>query len=501
MKNAAAALLAMQRTTLPATASAAPAEAAQPAKAVASPEYDAVDIAALAADILAGTAAGFASPHINSAVADLLSPEQFPFLTSKYGKVIPGKVAGVVVGQVGGFVGGVIGNGLNRVLHGTIPGVGEPEPGLGWTPTPPNKMLAGLVKGISTTWLNIALRDALAPPPPPTLVYPEGVEPLPPPTPSSLPPAPSMLMGQPIRPIMQDAAMGILGTAISAFYDQTVGPLVQRAANVITGRSDEPVKPGGPLTPGRIVSGFVDSVLSSLLIRSVDMPTLASGEPTPFAGTLGVSITNGILGAAWSTVYGRGMGTAIENGVNQIAGIRTTEEQAEALLPALEHFTRAATRGVAVGATTYLLGNAVNAAMVRLGGSIGGVGGALVAVAGAALIGSVGGSIVDTTIGPMLGKLGGQIYSWLTGKPAYEQRMEEAAKQPAPSPGPTPGDPVNAPNGNPGTVPAPDAPKAPAAPADGKPKKRKKTGNAAVDRTSPAINVANAKLVQLALKG
>jgi hypothetical protein len=108
----------------------------------------------------------------------------------------------------------------------------------------------------------------------------------------------------------------------------------------------------------------------------------------------------------------------------------------------------------------------------------------------------------------MLGKLGGQIYSWISGKPTYEQRMQEAAK----SPGPTPGDPVKAPNGNPGTVPAPSAPAtpaspaapapaAPAAPAAGKPKRRRKTGNAAVDRTAPAINVPPARLAAIAARG
>ena len=80
-----------------------------------------------------------------------------------------------------------------------------------------------------------------------------------------------MLLGHPIKPIVQDAAMGIVGMAISSFYDQTVGPIVQRFSNTITGRGDEPVKPGAPLTPGKIVSGFVDSVLSSLLVRSVSI--------------------------------------------------------------------------------------------------------------------------------------------------------------------------------------------------------------------------------------
>ena len=247
-----------------------------------------------------------------------------------------------------------------------------------------------------------------------------------------------------------------------------------------------------------------------MLIRNVSYaplpgsPPPAPGAGTPFAGALSASLINGVLGAAWSTVYSRGLGTSIENGVNQLAGIRTKEEIAKSPLPAMEHFTRAATRGVAVGATTYLLGNALNASMVRLGASIGGVGGAIVAMAGAALIGSIGGTVVDATVGSMLGKLGGQIYSWITGKPTYEQRMAEAAK--APAPGPTPGDPVKAPNGNPGTVPAPSAPAAPAAPAPaapaaGAPRKRKKTGVRAVDATAPAINVPNARLAAIAARG
>ncbi|MCW2956764.1 MAG: hypothetical protein JWO69_1633, partial [Thermoleophilia bacterium] len=206
----------------------------------------------------------------------------------------------------------------------------------------------------------------------------------------------------------------------------------------------------------------------------------------------------------WQTVYDRSMAPAIENGVNNLVGIRSKEEQAKDTLPALERFTRSASRGVAVGATTYVLGSALQNTMVHLGASIGGVGGLLVGMAGAALIGSVGGTVVDATIGPAIGRFGGQIYTWITGKPAYEQRMKDAAKGPSSAPG----DPVNAPNGNPGTVPSEAAAPAPGAPGavtapmappvEGQPKKRKRTGNAAVDRTAPAMNVPSAKLVQVA---
>lgn len=495
--NAAAAPAAAPGAPAPAGTPAPPA----PAEPVASPEYEAVDHAGVAGDIVGGTATEFIAPHISKVITDFLNAENFPVLGTPYGAVVPGKVAGAVVGQFNGMVSSIIADAIKG---------SKGEPGLGWKPTPANKIIAGTTKGIVTTWMKMALTEALKPPPPPPPpVYPPDVKPIPQP-PAPTPPPPKKVLLTDADSIRASVTSGLIGMGVSALYDQTVGPLVQRAANVVTGRADEPVKPAAPLTPGKVVNGLVDTVLSSMLVRNVKYAPLPGppGAPppagTPFAGAFGASIINGVLGAAWSTVYGRGLGTSIENGVNQLAGIRTPEEQQKAKLPALEHFTRAATRGVAVGATTYVIGNALNATMVNLGASIGGVGGALVALAGAALIGSIGGTVVDATIGPMLGKLGGQVYSWITGKPAYEQRMQEAAK--APAPGPTPGDPVKAPNGNPGTVPAPSAPAAPAlpaqaAPAEGRPKKRRKTGNAAVDRTAPAINVPNARLAAIAARG
>ena len=486
----------------------APAETPAPVEPVASPEYDAVDIKDVIGDIAGGTATDFAAPHIGKAVTDVVNAENFPILGTKYGSVVPGKVAGTVIGQFNGMVSSVVADALKG---------SSGEPGIGWKPTPANKLIAGTTRGIATTWMKMALTDALKPAPQPTPIYPPDVAPIGVTQPPARP-APRKVLLTDTAAIKGTVTNGIIDYGIKALYDQTVGPLVQRAANLVTGRSGEEVAKPAPLTPGKVVNGLVDSILSSMLVREVSyqpLPAPPGGPaplpgPTPFAGMLGASLVNGVLGAAWSTVYGRGLGTAIENGVNDLAGIRSPEEKQKATLPALEHFTRAATRGVAVGATTYLLGNALNATMVKLGAQIGGVGGALVAMAGAALIGSVGGTLVDATIGPFLGKLGGQVYSWITGKPTYEQRMEEAAKQqPTPAqPGPTPGDPVKAPNGNPGTVPAPDAPKdgdkpkqAPAAPAAGKPKKRKKTGNKAVDRTAPAINVPKAKLAAIAARG
>ena len=475
-----------------------------------SPEYDPIDYPGEVGGIVGGTATEFVAPHISKVVTDFLNAENFPVLGTKYGAVIPGKVAGTVVGQFSGLVSSVVADALKG---------SKGEPGLGWKPTPANKLIAGTTKGVVTTWMKMALTEALKPAPLPTPIYAPDVKPIgikPPPA----PPTPKQVLLTDTNAIKGAITNGLISTAIGAFYDQTVGPLVQRAANLVTGRSGEEVKAPAPLTPGKVVNGLVDGVVGSMLVRSVSYQPLPGTPPTPpgapastpFAGALGASVLNGIIGAAWSTVYNRGLGSSIENGVNQLAGIRSKEEQAKSTLPALEHFTRAATRGVAVGATTYVLGNALNATMIKLGAQLGGVGGALIAAGGAALLGAVGGSVVDATIGPMLGKLGGQIYSWITGKPAYEQRMQEAAKQPAP--GPTPGDPVKAPNGNPGTVPAPEpakgggtpaptAPTAPAAPAPagGAPKKRRKTGVAAVDRTSPAINVPNAKLAAIAARG
>jgi hypothetical protein len=479
-----------------------PAAAPEPAAPVASPEYSPSAANEVVGDVANGVTQDMLRPYISKGVGSVLSPERIPALGNPYGAVIPGRIAGTITGEAGKFVGSAISNALAGVLGG------ERKPGIGYEPTPANKLIAGTTKGVVTTWMKMALTEALKPAPQPKPIYAPDVKPIGVEQPPA-PPTPRKVLLTDTSQIRGAVTNGLIGVGISTLYDQTVGPLVQRAANFVTGRGNEEVKAPSPLTPGRVVNGLVDSILSSMLVRSVTYSPLPGppGSPppapgaTPVAGALGASIVNGILGAAWSTVYGRGLGSAIENGVNDLAGIRSKEEQDKATLPALEHFTRAATRGVAVGATTYVLGNALNSTMVNIGASIGGVGGALVAMAGAALIGSIGGTVVDAAIGPMLGKLGGQVYSWITGKPSYEQRMEEAAKKPA-EPGPTPGDPVKAPNGNPGTVPAPSAPAAPpaAAPAAGAPKKRRRTGQAAVDRTAPAIDVPAGKLAAIAAR-
>jgi len=504
---AAGAQLPMAAAAALAAGATAPPEAPKPPVIERSPEYDPLDVAGVIGDVSTGVTGDMIGPLVKDAISRVLNPDKQEWLNNPYAKPIPGKLSGIVTAEVGNLVGSVISDVLRGALHGKIKGVEEGKPGLGWSPTPPNKLIAKFVKGVTTAGIDTALRSALKPPPPPPApVYPPGTEPLPPV--KVPPPLPGkMFLGKEIAPILQDAGMGVLRTAIGAFYDQTVGPLVQRAANMVTGHGKDEIKAAPALTIGKIANGFVDSVLGSFLVRSVDAPKGANGA-TPFSLTLGASIFNNVIGAAWGTVYGRGLGTAIENGVNQMAGVRSKEEVAKAKLPALEHFTRTATRGVAVGATTAVLGKALQHTMVKFGAQMGGVGGALIGMAGAALIGALGGSVVDATVGPMLGKLGGQVYSWITGKPAYEQRMKEA--KPA-DPSSTPGDPVKAPNGNPGTVPAPSPAPAPApapaktapiaAPAAGKAKKRTKTGMVAVDRTSPAINVSNAKLARIALAG
>lgn len=501
------------------------------------PEYAPVDPTAVIGRIAGDVTGKLAGPSIGRAVDGVLDPARYPAFGTPIGKVIPARLKTTAQSQVDDLVRDVTTNQLRGTLHGVIGSVEKPKAGLGWEPPALNTLLSGYVKGVSTAWAKLAVEHVLAPAPPPAPTPAPSPASVPasmapqaahvhagaPPTPSSAtpgsptpgsptPPPPSppgsaaslptpgspapepTVLGKPVSAILRGAGDRAISTAISALYDQTVGPMVQRAINTVTGRGDEEVKPPTALTPGKMASVFVDSVLSSLFVREVGFPSIP-GQPTPVFGTFGASLANGVIGAAWSTMYSRGLEPAIENLVNDAAGVRPKDAKDAAKLPALEHFTRAATRGVAVGATTHAIGTALQGAMVELGMSVGGIGGALVAVAGAALVGAVAGTAVDATIGPMLGRLGGSIYSWVTGKPSYEQRAKDATKVPAPSPGPFPGDPVNVPNGNPGTVPAPSAPVAHAR------HRRRRTGNPAVDRTAPASHVPNARLAAIARRG
>jgi hypothetical protein len=218
----------------------------------------------------------------------------------------------------------------------------------------------------------------------------------------------------------------------------------------------------------------------------------------PFAGSLGESISNAVIDAAWGTVFDRGIGGAIQGAVDGAAGIVPKEEQAKAKLPVGEHVLRAGTRAAAVGATTYLLGNSLNPIMVQLGTSLGGVGGALVAMAGAALIGSVGASVVDATVGAKLGQFGGSLYSWITGRDNFEAR---AAKQAAVG-STTPADSTTPAGSATPTTSVAHTPASPQrAPIAGAPRRRRTTGQQAVDRTSPAILLTPARLAQIAAAG
>ncbi|MCW2950694.1 MAG: hypothetical protein JWN41_1707 [Thermoleophilia bacterium] len=607
----------------------APPAAAEPAvEMVKSPEYDGqLDIGAVAGDISSGVTGDMVGGHVADAVGSVLNQDRFPVFGTKFGSVVPAKVAGAITGEVTGLVGTAVTDAVHALMHHKGED-GKPDAGFHWTPTPANKLVARFVKGVATTWTRALITEALAPPPPPNqtpmpsgpgahavapsrpgahAVAPSGpvahtvapsvphvAAPMPqgapgghapaphgppPPPLTPIPAAPPRLVAMPgskhlvlvpghgptnsnnpprvqppgpaidvvrpalpaLAPLAQAGAVGLIGTAISAVYDQVAGPLVQRAVNAVTGRADEPITPPKPLTPGGLANGFVDGVLGGLLVRSVGDITFGPGKATPFGVSLGSSIVNNIVGAAWNTVYSRGVGPAIEKGVNQLAGIRSKDEQAKDVLSAGEQFSRAATRGVAAGATTFLVGKALWAPIMQLGMSVGGVGGLFIAIAGSSLIGAISGGLVDATVGPMLGKLGGNIYTWITGKPSYEQRHGA----PATAPGPTPGSPTNAPNGNPGTIPAPapgtpapapapapappapapgspapgpgpapgsptNAPNgnpgtvpasiAPAAPKAGARKKRKLSWNKAVDATSPSAKIGPAKLAKIAVR-
>jgi hypothetical protein len=526
---AAAAAIAAPSTPVPAPAPApAPPKSDAPEGPVKSPEYAPVDLAELLGGIAGGVTGEFTGPLLKPSVIAGFDVPNHPIFGTPMGGVIPAKFAGLMIGEVNNAVTSALTNALQGVLHGKVPGVGEKQPGLGISITPANVIAGKLTKGVLTTWANMYLHGALNPPPPPPPAKdapkdapkdagkdaPKASADAPPAadtptktTPVPLPNPQRDAMHQPLGPLARAAANNITGTVIGAVYDQTLGPLVQRLLQPGT-----PVKAPAPLTPGKLAKGFVGDMLTPLMVPSVALP---DGTPSSFGGTLGVSIANNILGAAFDTFYSRGFGPAIENAVNGVAGVRDPEAVKKDPLPALERFLRSATRGVAAGTTTFVLGSALNSTLVHLGASIGGAGGALVAMAGAALIGSIGGSVVDATIGPLLGKLGGQVYSMITGKPSYEQRMKAA---PAPAPGPAPGSPVHAPNGNPGTIPSPPpagappasasaAPKAKArkkkrvAPAAGRPQPRAKLGMPRVDATAPAINVPLTQLVAAALQG
>lgn len=465
-----------------------------------SPEYSSVDIAAKTGDIIGGLANELIAPIVSKNVGSILNPELNPWFGTPMGKVVPAKVAGTLTQSTSSLVSGATTSLLQSALHGKVSGV-EESSGLMSGKIPANALVQRLVKGILTTWGDKALHGELIPP---TAEKTKSTASDEAPSDTSnkdvIPNPTKDAFNQPLAPILGSIERGFARGLVGQAYDYTLGVPAQKLVNFITGDWDAKVKKPAPRSSGSIVNGLVQDLTTPFLVPSIAFDSRIDPKiGASLGGSLGLSVLNSVIGAAFETMYSRGIGTAIENGVNNLTGERDPKEQQSDPLPALEHFLRAATRGVAVGGTTFALGSMLNNVISSAGMQMGGIGGALLAVGGAALLGAVGGQLIDATIGPFLGKLGGQIYTLVTGKPNYEKRV-------ANSPGPTPGSPVEAPNGNPGTVPSPDIKKAPALPplpppppALGLPKKRKKLGQPLVDATSPAINATLTQLQASAL--
>jgi hypothetical protein len=148
---------------------------------------------------------------------------------------------------------------------------------------------------------------------------------------------------------------------------------------------------------------------------------------------LSTALMNGLVGAAFDSVYSRSVGPAIENAVNGAVGIEAPERKPETFT--LERLMRTIARSAVSGAAYYLVDGATQGMFASLGAQIGGPIGAIAAMAGPALLGMTAGTIADKAVGGAVGAMAGSIFSAVTGLPKSEDRPT-----PAPEAAPAEGD-------------------------------------------------------------
>jgi hypothetical protein len=252
------------------------------------------------------------------------------------------------------------------------------------------------------------------------------------------------------------------------------------------GKDDEEIKKPSPITPGAVASQMASSFLAGLIVRPLalpDPPKLPDGSPGPshgYGGMLSTALMNGLVGAAFDSVYGRSVGPAIEDAVNGAVGIPAAERKPETFT--LERLMRTIARSAVSGAAYYMVDGATQGMFASLGAQIGGPIGAIAAMAGPALLGLTAGTIVDKAVGGAVGSMAGSMFSAVTGLPKSEDRPAPAPE--APPEGEAPADAAAAQAAAPPPAAAPAvvaAPASAAAPAPAKvmapaPRKARKSG-------------------------
>ncbi len=229
----------------------------------------------------------------------------------------------------------------------------------------------------------------------------------------------------------------VLARLISGIYDQTVGPIVSRAAREVFGKGEENKKPTErPAFPsiGSLADTFASVTVNGLLLRTMSWPTTGASQAA--AGGIGASIAvnamNGLLNTAFDQVWGRSIGPALTNTVDRMAGLKVEERKPQTFDS--ERFVRSLARGALAGVVYHLVDAATTGVFAGLGASIGGPVGTFVAMAAPALLGMSAGTVADTIVGGHLGSAVGSIWSWGSGKPKFEARVAAAAAAPPAEP-------------------------------------------------------------------
>lgn len=395
---------------------------------------------------------------------------QFPIFTGTYGPTVRSRSAIFMANTAAELVAGPLSNLVRAAVHNVAPSLaGSAKPGLGLELPPPNILAASFVKtvatGVAKTWLTTSFAPP-APAPASSATPSPGSSPVGSKAAKSAPetatPAAKALPGQSpqsatvprpvedaatgptflgkdLKALAHETAMWAVGYGISKIYDQTVGPLVQKSLNQLMGKGDEEVKKPAPMTPGGLASAAASSFLSGLLLRPTSWPVgsptggvegAAAGAAAPKWGLLSAAVVNGLIATAFDTVYSAGVGPAIENTVNSMAGYEVPERTPPTYT--LERLMRTMARSGLSATTYYLADGATQPIFQQLGATVGGAMGALLTMAGPALSGMVAAGAADALLGAHVGSLAGSVFEWITGQPKAEHRPQAMPAPAAP---------------------------------------------------------------------
>jgi hypothetical protein len=384
--------------------------------------------------------------HLTALSQKIAPDEKFPWLATKYGKATRSGVVGWATLTGASIIGATVGNLTRKVMHGLAPGMfREADEKLVDVP-PASDLVSGVIKKVISGMAKTYITTEFAPPPeqhkdPAPAPAPDpNPAPKPDPTKPKLPTFPR----QPVAEAAKGAAGYMVSVGVGAAYDQLLAPFVKKTVNTIMGKGDAEISKPKPMNPGDFASLFGSVFLSGLIMRS----PFADGPPMtgPAGAILGVALTNGLMGAAFDTVYDRSVGPAIKDVVNGAMGIAPDKREPETF--SIERLMRSIARGAVSGTAYYLVDGLSQPLFMQIGAQLGGPMGAFAAMAGPAIAGMVAGTAADTLLGGIAGSIAGSAFSWITGKPAGEHRpaapppVEQPAAGAPPAAGATPGAPA-----------------------------------------------------------